>query len=491
MEVFMRNIAFVVDEKTVIREIAAILHKPPYSDHAPNALPLNFKVFFFPNKRNPGLKHGGCGKLTLPSEAVGQLFLAEYGELAGPRRRPFFIGGRPIVFSESKTTPRADVLEEITRLPYLDPQALQEQQKIAEQFARERVRVRTVQFGWFCRDYVFSCEYERGCESGYIRFEDESRELRVKVQDKEEDVTRVIAIHFSQIDFVSVGIRNGDPVIFFSLQRPPAFETELSEFNAGIAALGLFGNRSIYDRHPRRRFSAFDAVHEETVAYSAYALRIVCTSPSDLQTFRSLWKTSGRAELQSSPPPLERRNLFSAHHREAFAAWLLQLDFGVAFQLEALTRRLVVDLTEALDLREDVKRVVSQDGPGFAAELLRSFYAEAKELMFEQSETGESPETMSQCFVRCERDLRKNPPKAKRVARLDDDIFDCYHIMVTPSSYELQGPFPERLNRVIRKFPDHMQCTCFVRIGCPFVLIISTSLRPRKLRGREPPILSG
>jgi RNA-dependent RNA polymerase len=43
-----------------------------------------------------------------------------------------------------------------------------------------------------------------------------------------------------------------------------------------------------------------------------------------------------------------------------------------------------------------------------------------------------------------------------------EDTFSCYHVSVTPTAMKFNGPFPERSNRVFRRYPNRH--SCFIRV---------------------------
>lgn len=197
--------------------------------------------------------------------------------------------------------------------------------------------------------------------------------------------------------------------------------------------------------------------------YTSHAIRLVCSdNDEEFVTFRDLCITAGlQSHMVSRAPQIERRQLFSPLIQQEFIAWISRLDWSVAFQVEALTGQVLLNLAEILALRENIDALCHMYGPTFTSGLLRYFGTETKSMVTLDEESDE--ETVRHCFARCVDDFIKNPPKPTRVSRNTDDLFECYHIQVTPTRYILQGPFPERLNRVIRKYITHAQC--FIRVS--------------------------
>lgn len=454
MDVFMRDVSYNISDKDLTRQMAHILHGPSFEGFS--TLPLNFKVSLFPDKKHGLGRHRGIGTLTLPTAAVGERFLTLFAG-ANPALVAL-AGNRRIQFQRSKVHPRQDTLEEIKRMPYLDPQALQDQERRAQEFQSRQIRIKEIQFGWEGRDWTFSAEYEKSCgNSGHMQFQEESRELRIKVDGTKE--TQIIAIRFSQIGYSAVGRDGGQAIIFFSLLIPPVFESELPPLEMAVLhAMQPFSFRgSIYDLRRRRRHSSFDKEHARSAAFTSLAARLVCSSDVDLNTFRDLCRTANLPRPHDEVPRLEHRQLFSQVRSTAYAAWLATLDWQVAFQVDALVFGRVVDLAEALALQQPIQVALQECGREYTAALIRHFGVEARQLW---DDTG-ADEGILQCWARCRREF--NPQTRPKVDRQSDDNFMCYHVVVTPTSLSLQGPFPERSNRVVRSYLDHTDH--FVRVS--------------------------
>jgi RNA-dependent RNA polymerase len=468
MDLFMRNVAWAASERQLTRSLADILHGPDFAVFSTSGAPLNFRVTLYSAKGQQ--RHNGIGVLTVPRRDVGQHFLALYGGLH-PTHFVFF-ASRRILWTESNKPSRPDILEHVQRMPYQDPASIEHQERIHQEYATGTIRLKQVQFGWECRDLepTFSSEYERDCVgSGSLQFQDDPREISVRV--REPGQTRIIAISIGCISTISVGMVNREPVIFFSLLRPPVYEAETTAGTQnGLSdmddLLSFFNSLGFKNMAPtlRKRHVSFDQGHADTACYTSLAIRLVCAGENDLRIFRQLSSTVGIAErLQHNPPQMEKRELFAARVRAQFASWLQTVDWPVAYHLEAVTRSWAVDLPEILSLRPEIDSFSGTYGSQETAILLRTFATEVRELFGQDVSDMNGMETVSQCFKRCKTEQIKNRPKATRVDRNTDDIFDCYHIVIVPTSHMMLGPHPERLNRVIRKY--HRYSHHFIRVS--------------------------
>jgi RNA-dependent RNA polymerase len=455
----MGKVSYSVSEAQLHHKLAEVLHGPDYHRFFTSGAPLNFVVQLFHRRGQIG--HKGCGLLHLPLVSVGQQFLSQYGGIFATRH--VVVGMRRVEFKESDRPIRPDILDRINLLPYRDPAVVKEEQRIRSEYASGVIRIQTIQWGWETREPgVFSAEYERDCQGrGHLIFQDEPREIRIKTSVASE--TRIIAIPLGQIQSISVGLVNGQPIIFLSLNRAPIYESEVSTLEDNFAQLDL-DLSGVFSRPgapppQRRRHSSFDDQHAATAAYSSLAIRLVCSREGDLNVFRSLCRTAKLTDwLNNHPPQAERGSLFSSSVRDRFAAWLQDLPWEVAFQVEMITRHLYMDLVEMLSLKDDIDRISSH--PVEASAILREFSSQVRDLFYQDQYEAE---TVRECFVRCHEEFTRSRKKPPRVSRDKDDIFDCYHVMITPTSHRLEGPYPERLNRVIRKYPKHTDC--FIRVS--------------------------
>jgi hypothetical protein len=453
MEVFIYNVSYTANKIDVQEAIANILHGPEYLD--PLSEPWNFDIRLFPNrKRKSG--HSGCGALTVPNRELGSQLLRDYGTVSTGTFRSVSVGSRFLRFTTSRGNARPDIVDAIQRLPYEDPNMLRERERRAAELRQNSISVRTIQFGWVCRDSVFSVEWEKTSyiDMCGIYFNNDPRELRIKSFAPSE--TRVIAVRFSQIAWsaTSVSVPN-QPVVLLFLNSPPSFETEVTPERAAylVAAQGSDFRGTVYDIEPRKRLTAFDDDHARVVPYTSCAIRLVCSTQADVMQFRQLSRVAELYEPQDYDYPVEYRELFSSQNLAMLQSWLRFLDFEVAFQVESMVRSLALDVQEMLSLREDIDLLVEEKGTEYTSALLRHFAGQARVLFWDYNESQESMETILQCFQRSLEEFEVQAPSP--TLRNGDAVFDCLHTIQTPSTIRLEGPFPEQSNRVVRSYPGH------------------------------------
>ena len=434
----MYNINWGYDKIQVITEIGAILHSPSFSDLSP--VPINFHVQLHPDRNNRVRKHKGSGILTLPTRQCGNRFLELYG--SNPPLARLSLGGKVVMFKPSNHTsePRVDVLETITNLPYMDPRALEARKRRDAQLDATTISIRAIQFGWECRDQTFSIESEEECKGRCnLTFDSERRELRIRLQHHLDNY--IIAIKYSQVNHItSHNYLHQEPVIFLSLTSPPTYELDQKPLRQRLSYLPL-------------------PDHERVAPYASLAIRLVCCSPNDLLTFSNCSKAAQLHNIYDYEYPVVRRELFSSDKLEKLQKWLRYFNWSVTFQIEALVRSLAVDVAEALELMPYIKQIVETKGKDVAASMLRKFRSKAKYIFWNAGEEV----NLRQCFLDFEKECDK-PTSSSSLKPSEGSLYEAFHVQITPTTMFLEGPFPERSNRVIRMYePRHQES--FLRVS--------------------------
>ncbi|KAJ7102228.1 RNA-directed RNA polymerase 2 [Mycena belliarum] len=429
IEVHLQGISFSTNKHQVVAELAKILHREPYAAFSTVLGPTNFHVYLFNDARGGGRPHSGSGSLTLLKN-VGLHFLQEYGERPDgrPPPKPFHIGGRRVKFSMGRRKPRQDVVERILRFPYADPMAAKEKEGRTHIFETESIILRTLQFGWSCRDSVFSVEWESNI-TGTLKFNDERRELRISISRPNE--TLFVAIRLSRIQYVQLtsDLSTNAPVIFLSLSDPPTFEAETQ----GSAT--------------RQRLSSLPISNHAAVApFTSLAIRLICSNRGDLNRFQRLAKTAGIHNIYDSELYTEHRKLFSPEVLARVQEAIKKLRWTVAFQVEALFRNLNLDATEVLEILPLVRQLAKAKGRSYTTLFLRHFATRARSWTFDT----ETSQTVTRFFSQSETEYAGCPAKAPSLDPTDTSIFQSLHVVISPTTIYLEGPF--RSNRVIRSF---------------------------------------
>ncbi|ESK98362.1 hypothetical protein Moror_112 [Moniliophthora roreri MCA 2997] len=448
MEVFMSDITYSTNTNDVIRRLASIFHGPGYAGLFSN-LPLNFNVRLFPdtNPRRGRRNHSGKGLLTLHSVELGQKFLLEYGELDGrpsPTQTVLF-GSRRVKFFPSKNRARTDIVQKISKEPYVDPAAIEERERLEQFTASTTVEITSLSFGWECRDYVYSSEWELQCApTGKLSLNLDRRELRIRFEHPSYPSGRLaIAVRLSDILQAHTYLyHTKDPVIFLSLDHAPSFETE-------PATPGSLRQRLPFLPVPG---------HERVAPFTSESLRLTCRSERDLRIFKDLGRTAQMHSIRDYEHPLERRDLFSREIMEILNLNFRRASWPVAFQLEKLMRELSLDPQEMVGIMHHILRMTRDRGTRHTSKFLKHFGHSLDE-MWREGLDG----TVEECFLLAEKSFA-DQVKAPSLIPSEGRLFDSLHVTITPTTMYLDGPFLDRSNRVIRSY-DQKYHECFLRVS--------------------------
>ena len=450
MELFFYDLHFGATLADVERTIAKLLHSPRYLPRSQQ--PWNFRVHIFPAKKNqPGRNHGGCGTVTLPEESLGQSLLRDIQGLAS-----LSVAGRRIQLKASKGRPTDTVLEKLRREPYVPLEARQRQAAIQESF-RNTVGIHTLQLGWETRGGVFSVEWEKRFQGDCnLSFSDTKREMRIKLMDQQ-DAVRSIGILWSQISWSATGYGDeGHPAIVLSLYSSPTFDVE----SAGQTRLQSFLGTLPATPEKRQRLLALypdDPDFIRVLPFATLCIRLLCHGVGDLRVFRDLCKTAHLPAPKDFSYHAEHLELFSEAKLMEYRQWIIRLHWSVAFQLEALLLGRLADTKEVLSIRGIVDNMVARKGANFTANFLRSLVV--TNAVFEIQ--GQRDGDFKASIQRLARDFSWSPPPHPWDPR--EGVFSCLHVSIAPTSMKLDGPFPERSNRVLRTYADNHDA--FIRVS--------------------------
>lgn len=429
----MRNIPANLDKYQVKGLLAQKLHGPAFFNGQ-----RNFDVHLF----KPS-EHDRNGVVMIPDPIVGERFLKSYGT-SNPGSI-LFMGNKRISFEESRREPPSpDQVQTIGQTPWMDPTWEREREQKEKNLSEMFVALQSIQFGWMCRDDVFSIESEAR-QPALLRFDHIRRELHVTVSEAYNSPTEyVIAIRQPSIMVISCHASRFDQqtVIFLQLEIPPAF------FNRHVPIPG------VKKQDPYQRLTTFPLVNNpDALPYASLALRLVLLSPTGTEAFGILADLANmRNMVKSFPVEVARRDLFSRNRLQRMDISIRQLDsWAVAFQLEGLVRNLSVDGKEAVELVPEVKELMNSHGKPFVAKLLRQFSPRAKEFLPEKASS--TIVSYLKSFVeefRAQGDLEADTPS-------NPNFYASLHVMITPTSMFLSGPFIDQSNRVIRRYSQASQ----------------------------------
>lgn len=453
----MKGVSWSATHTDVVLLLAERLH---HADFMGNGEPdhFNFHVHLLRDKTRRQL-HSGTGFLTLPTVDIGNRFLGLYSAPG------LVLQGRRIQFAPSKSpTGRSDTVQSIIRMPYVDPRVLEQQARLSRELAASRVAIQSIQFGWDCRDQVLSIESEASPSGTFICFDEERRQFRIEFIYQQ--YKYYIAIRFSNIDYLTAHqYLQRDHVIVFTLLEPPTYEVDLKPQSNGsledfLSMLSFSDSQP--DKGPLRKQLSFLPLpenHQRIGQYTCLALRLVCKSKDELEKFKELSRDSGFNHISSHSYPIEHRALFSEDALDEYSRWIRQLPWAVSFQIQAIVLKRSVDIREMLELLPKIKRILSTKGKRYTAAFLQDFSPKVYALYRSEDDGNDA---VRRCFETALKEYDSQPPR-RSVKPTDGSIYEAYHATITPTTIVLDGPHPERSNRVIRAY-DERHHESFLRV---------------------------
>lgn len=457
MEVFVDNVHPHATLSTLKVMLAGVFQGPEYHPLAP----VNFDVFLF-SQANAGQCHRG--RLTLPTDEVGQHFMRDFG--GNNPRRTLVFAEQAISFKPSNKSHRVAGVAGVDRfslLPFVDPKQELEKEQRLQELRTCQASVKTIQFGWLCRDKAYSVEYEKaGAQGDRLFFDGERREFRVVFHDEENNDLKIVVIKSAQVAWSDVANVKEGVVFFLSLLYPPTYESEIPSTPGSKWKI------------PRRRLVALNDSHAKFTAYTSLAIGIICPTGA----YDNLRRLCSFARLKRAPagnPRAVERRLFSLDVQEEYQQYLSELEWELAFQVDVLANHHLLDLREILSLRPHLRRLAEKSlPPGYIPQFVQYLAREARNPRWYEKPENALRELYKHCratFI---------PPNSTSV--LDEQHFDCLHAIVTPTTVRLEGPYPDLSNRVIRKFPGFT--SSFIRVS--FVDETQMQLRiDRDVDGRD------
>ncbi|KAG8894584.1 hypothetical protein FRB99_001127 [Tulasnella sp. 403] len=418
----------------------------------PNTKPLKYTLELDPAEGH--WKNGGGGVIYLDSEKDAKYLAA---------RHDILVKGQKVIFARvDESLTRALAIRPRFRVPDIPLAARQRKEESLWQL-RHEVRITAVQFGVDGRDEdSFSIEWEgdynpdaptgsarrrlddKPKPTAYLKFNEglegqNPRSVQIVIGGHAETDLYRITIPMIEIKGMFNAYDFGQPYVILKLLNPPSFETRLQHKpSTGDARTDI--------EKSWQRISHLDPAHERVVPFTSRTLRLVLTrDEGHLDNFIAMSKWSLLPRLRQSQHAhiTSGLELFSKGKLDRVNAMVKKLPWVVGFQCEALLRNCLLVPVELLGLEQDILRL-TRKGTKFAEEVLKLYI----KLVAHISKRGESVE---ECLDRAERDTQK---RGLDIDLLEPrpDTFHCRHVRVTPTSFQLDGPYLEQSNRVIRFF---------------------------------------
>ena len=422
----MRNIPYAVDEIALNRQLQRTLHGPIFEPVFQGGAPYDYRIQLFKGKRR-GQGHGGCGIITVPTEAIG-LRLIELGSIA--------VHGRQVIFTRSNKPARPEHIAIVQRA-YQDPEIRERAEQRRADLASQ-IGVSRVQLCWSGFREV-SIEWENQ-GSSTVSFDDNNRAIVLQLGSWR------IVIRNTTID----SIEDDGDFCHLSLDVPPMLEVEPMTddafgFNTLREALGLEPQPQ-----PRSRQSTLEEGQEAIIPF-ANVLRFRFTSPhSGVEKFKSKMRLIDRRVHAYRGPDPAYRGYFTSHSLGLLQEWCQHREYQIAFQVHAILCKRLIAPVALLDLVPTLEQSIQDLRPDEVVDILKRFghlISEPEEGM----ENWRPTQFLKDCIDKRATNVSRRVVSPEEASRL----FECYHVTITPTSQLLSGPIPETSNRVLRWYPDH------------------------------------
>ncbi|KAL6303669.1 RdRP-domain-containing protein [Sparassis latifolia] len=446
MEIFMRDIAFATSQQDLKVEFSKVLHNPPF----PSQPPLNFEVDIF--KRNPNWR-GKCGILALPTEEAGKIFLRTYGS-AG-----IIVNHRRIYFKVSTKEINRARIQMLNSNPWRDPLQLQQEKDRRIQESKPFPLVRYA-FGRFLPDGSFSAEiFLPGTASISCQGVDR-RQVRFEFRPSQEPIhgdlgglmamlnldnlfdTCVAALYTpSKIEALFESRAEHPPVVFFRTNSPPV---------------------------PQRLRGL---MRDQPMPSGCHSLMLVFNPGSDAEDFVHACRSRLHLDYSLKPRISVRDNLFSPTILQDLDKFLSDLQFELAFEVEKTITRSILSALEVLamereiaDLQREYGRQASQIFQAFASLIEeggtsgRKRRRHGKSVGLPEDYQAVLTSLLHQAIQHFVEEQQRPRPVLSLVlveATAAAAVYLCYHLILTPTRYILEGPLPDQSNSVLRRFGHH------------------------------------
>jgi hypothetical protein len=109
----------------------------------------------------------------------------------------------------------------------------------------------------------------------------------------------------------------------------------------------------------------------------------------------------------------------------------------------------------------EIIHIIGTQGAAFTATVLKKFASRVELMFWDEGEAEER--TILQCLLETKREVLKYTT-IQTVKPNEGSLCDTYHVTITPTTMKLEGPLPDRSNRVIRAYESRHQ-ESFLRVS--------------------------
>lgn len=406
--------------------------------------------------------------LSLPNVDLFRKFMENYGR--GGRAKPIRIPGRQnqnLVFEAGQHEPPAGLVEWLNRVAF--PTKNDPTERARLDAMATRLVLSRLEFGVFCKDGTFSPEYAKSMRDSRISIDPRRKELRLSLvyngsRTGDPPSTRLIVVKSGSVRLLLASEFDGEFSITMILQHPPAYE-ELQvrggdddddddvEYSDAVSRKI---KRSV--AAGRCRSPAFDFDHQKTASHTSRAIRWVFDVADQMRDFEALLNAIRCEWAKNVEMEIDAKQLYRSREKQPLETWLRELESrAVAFQLAKFFQNNLLTPREIMSLQPTVMRTLQARGPFVTADLLHQYVEELTRLedrwldRISKGEDGNADLAHKADLVGVLEELtQKGLHRTDWRANIDSPIMQCLHVIMTPTSMILEGPYPDQSNRPLR-----------------------------------------
>lgn len=382
-----------------------------------------------------------------------------------------------LAFERGTRVPPAGIIEWLKRVPY--PEKGDRSQRVINDRKADNLALMRLEFGVFCRDGVYSPEYVATMKSCRFSFDYRHRTFRVskisETKPGQTPSTHLLVIKSSSIRLTIASVEDDEYSATLILAHPPAYEELLSrplysedeDENDQISSSGSKVPVRTYTGRQRR--PGWDIHHQKTAAFTSRAIRFVFETENLRNDFEDLLLSIGCSHAKHAEMTSQSRQLYKTSRRKEVHKWLAEVPSrSVAFQLACLYQNNLLVPKDVMALKKPIEDLFTRKGAFVTSDILHQYVEELTRLQ--------------QCWIEgilkdtrhaSERDLAQpsDPLEAlnnlinRGISRVNwreghqSTIMQCLHVVLTPTSMILEGPYPDQSNRPLR-WGSKFQSTC-------------------------------
>ena len=438
--------------------------------------------FLLPHLRALGTDVFNCNKfrnkrlalVTVLDPVLAHRFLAQYGDNAvqsSTSLKPkLTFMGQPLYFSTSNKRPDPILLQSLQKQAKDKEKNTHRGSHQALPFVRPERAYNYLSLScgiWDHKDTKLTfTSYFHDARRGRVMFGKQALALVVEPEYGLHSCYRV-DFPYNSVQSITLGDFQ-DPSLTFTLSEAPRM-FEITEVEQQLQALLnrlQIGSRT---RTPpkRTRISSLTATHV-TVVSSCFVYRILLSEPSSLRHIDNLLRRGQKMPPSISCPTYVMKAEASFHVEMrtllvALSGSSHSLSFGVKFQMQRLAQNGYLAPDRVLMLLPHVARMFKRSGSTVCMEAIRKL---SRQIPFAGPDTDPQSfdlASLTNLLQDNEATATNNGCPTFDLAHQHSHIALIHKATVTPTGVFLEGPEPETKNRVLRKYPAHIDF--FLRVS--------------------------